>query len=64
MERQREVHDAHSLLLPCLQLVDLYEKIFNKEAELREFFDEEKITEGKIPFRYLSDDEVKSFVTN
>lgn len=31
-----------------VQLVDLYEKIFNREAELREFFDEEKITEGQF----------------
>ena len=50
MERQRKTHDAHFLLLPWrrLQLVDLYEKIFNKEAELRELFDEEKITEEQF----------------
>ena len=46
----QQAHDAHSLLLPwrCLQLVDLYDKIFNKEAELRELFDEEKITEEQF----------------
>lgn len=30
------------------EAVDLYGKIFNKEAELRELFDEEKITEGQF----------------
>ena len=50
MKRQRKTHDAHFLLLPWrrLQLVDLYEKIFNKEAELRELFDEEKIMEEQF----------------
>lgn len=30
------------------EAVDLYGKIFNKEAELRELFDEGKITEGQF----------------
>ena len=30
------------------EAVDLYGKIFNKEAELRELFDEEKITEKQF----------------
>ena len=30
------------------EAVDLYEKIFNREAELRKLFDEGKITEGQF----------------
>ena len=62
MERQRETHDAHSLLLTCLQLVDLYEKIFNKEAELRKLFDEGKIIEGQFLERHQQ--EVKPLFDN
>lgn len=45
-----------------LQLADLYEKIFNKEAELKELFDEEKITKEQFLERHQQ--EVKPLFDN